>query len=1027
MRHLFPNSFFLLAGLAIASPARGAVEFNRDIRPILSENCFACHGPDEAKRMTALRLDTEEGANVSLAGDKRAIVPGEPESSELYLRISAVDEGHRMPPAAFGHDRLSDRQIGLLREWIQEGALWQGHWSFLKPDRPAIPPNRHSGWPVNPVDSFILRRLQAEGMEPSPPASKETLVRRLALDITGLPPDLADVDAFLADSSPDAYETLVDRLLASSSYGERMAVRWLDAARYADTNGYQTDAERYMWRWRDWVIDAFSANKPFDEFTVEQIAGDMLPGADLQQVIATGFNRNHRGNGEGGIVDAEYAVEYVVDRVDTTSTVWLGLTLGCARCHDHKYDPFTQKEYYELFAYFNNVPEKGKAFKYGNSPPFVKAPTQEQSESLAEMDSELRQLRAQRNELEKGLAAARQAWETATSQGREALDWADGRDLVMAFPKPDENWKDEPRRFDGGDFEELGDAANFGFYDRFSVAAWIRADSADGAIISKTRNVPGEEDTQGNPGWGFYIKDGRLQVNMINRWLDDCLRLESQEEISLGEWYHVAFTYDGTRLASGLRIYLDGKPVPLKIIRDEMNQEFRSKEPLRIGRGLGLDYRGELRRLLVYGRALTEDEVAVLAVRGSLPELASVASRERSGPEALKLSLAFRDSFGPTELTALTARIRDLERRRQEAHDAVPTVMVMAEMTPRKKTYRLDRGAYDAPAEEVLPGLPAALSQADPADRLGFARWLVSQENPLTARVTVNRIWQMLWGRGIVRTVEDFGSQGEWPTHPDLLDWLAVDFMESGWDVKDLVKTIVMSGAYRQSSRFAGESTAPDPGNALYSRGPRLRLPAESVRDLSLAISGLLVDRVGGPSVRPYQPPGLWTELAGGQDYEVGPGAELYRRSLYTFWKRAVPPPSLMIFDSAGREVCTVTSVRTNTPLQALNRMNDAAYLETSRALVQRVMREVGPGHDQRLARLFRLATSRHPKPEEAQVLASGFHYHLDRYRTDTNAAVELLGAEDADLLDASRRPELAAYTMMASLVLNLDEAITRE
>jgi len=458
-----------------------------------------------------------------------------------------------------------------------------------------------------------------------------------------------------------------------------------------------------------------------------------------------------------------------------------------------------------------------------------------------------------------------------------------------------------------------------------------------------------------------------------------------------------------------------------------MNQEFRSKEPLRIGRGLGLDYRGELRRVLVYGRALTEDEVAVLAVRGSLPELASVAPRDRTGPEALKLSLAFRDSLGPPELTSLTARIRDLERRRQAAHDAVPTVMVMAEMAPRKKTYLLDRGAYDAPAEEVLPGLPAALSKADPQDRLGFARWLVSSENPLTARVTVNRIWQMLWGRGIVRTVEDFGSQGEWPTHPELLDWLAVDFMESGWDVKRLVKTIIMSAAYRQSSRFAAESRATDPENVLYSRGPRLRLPAESVRDLSLAISGLLVDRVGGPSVRPYQPPGLWTELAGGADYEVGAGAELYRRSLYTFWKRAVPPPSLMIFDSAGREVCTVRSVRTNTPLQALNRMNDAAYLETSRALVQRVMREEGPGHDRRLARLFRLATSRHPRPEEAQVLSSGFHYHLDRYRTDTGAAVELLGAEEADLLDPSRRPELAAYTMMASLVLNLDEAITRE
>ncbi len=975
--------------------------------------------------MTALRLDTEAGASTALGDDRRAIVPGDPGSSELYLRVSSSDATRRMPPAFAGHDPLSDPEIELIRRWIEEGAEWQGHWAFLPPLRPPAPAGEYPGWPVNPVDSFILRGMGEAGLEPSPRASREALIRRVSLDIAGIPPELADIDAFLADSSPDAYEIVVDRLLSSPQYGERMAIRWLDAARYADTNGYQTDAERDMWRWRDWVIEAFASNKPFDEFTVEQIAGDMLPAASLDQMIATAFNRNHRGNGEGGIVDAEYAVEYVVDRVDTTSTVWLGLTLGCARCHDHKYDPFTQKEYYELFAYFNNVPEKGKAFKYGNSPPFIKAPTEVQAQGLAEMDDHLSRLHARRDELMSTTAAARPEWERGL--GNERADWVDERDLALAFPTGHDDPQPAARSFDGGDFAEFGDTANFGYFDRFSVTAWIRPSDPNGAIISKTGNRLPEDDTQSNKGWGFYLQDGKLQVNLITRWLDDCLRLETKEPMALGTWQHVAFTYDGTRLASGVRIYVNGEPVELKVIRDEMNQEFKSKEPLRIGRGLGFDYRGDMRRLLVYSRALSPDEIGVAAVAASLEGIAGVPASRRKPAEALKLTQAYQNALGPAELTSLTAAIRDLERKREQYFDAVPTVMVMQEATPKRKTFRLDRGAYDAPTEEVLPGLPASLSGTDPSDRLGFARWLVSRDNPLTARVTVNRVWQMLWGAGIVETVEDFGSQGAWPTHPDLLDWLAVDFMESGWDLKALVKTIVMSAAYRQSSRLQAGAAETDPGNRFYARGPRSRLPAESVRDLSLAVSGLLTAGIGGPSVRPYQPTGLWTELAGGVGYEVGSGDDLYRRSLYTFWKRAVPPPSMMLFDSAGREACTVRSVRTNTPLQALNRMNDATYVEASRALAGRAIREAGSQRDQRLGYIFRLATSRRPTAEEARVLSSGFNYHLDRFRSDPEAAAALLEQSGRDRQPELSEPEVAAYSMIASLVLNLDETITRE
>ncbi len=1024
MRASTPASFLALTILVVV-PARANtdIRFNRDIRPILSESCFACHGPDKATRMTSLRLDTPQTWSDVLGNGRRLIEPGDPDRSELFTRIATADPAMRMPPAALGHDPLPGRDIDVIRRWIKGGAQWQGHWAFIAPRRPEVPPDRRPGWPMNAIDSFILRRLNREGLEPSPEASRETLIRRLSLDLTGTPPDLAAVDAFLSDTSESAYETVVERLLSSPQYGERMAIRWLDAARYADTNGYQTDAERDMWRWRDWVIDAFSSNKPFDEFTVEQLAGDMLPRASREQVIATGFNRNHRGNGEGGIVDAEYAVEYVVDRVDTTSTVWLGLTLGCARCHDHKYDPVTQKEYYELFAYFNNIPEKGKAFKYGNSPPFVKAPTTIQEQRLRELDAELADLRERHERVMHANAKRQRHWEERLAP----IDWVDPRDLVVGFPETYAQPESPAVTLKTDDFVDLGQEAGFGFYDRFSVTAWIRPESADGAIVSKTGHIAPEDDTQGNPGWGLYLQDGKLQVNLVNRWLDDCLRLESQVSVAVGKWQHVAFTYDGTRLASGVKVFLNGKPVELTVIRDEMNQEIKSKEPLRIGRGLGLNYEGEIRRLLVYDRALTAEQVEVAAVSRRLDEIAAISRRDRTGPEIHKLTWAYANAHGPQDVRDLTARLRNLEEERQAYVDSVPTVMVMQEMAPRRRTFRLDRGAYDAPAEEVRPGLPAALSHSDPPTRLDFANWLVFRDNPLTARVTVNRVWQMLWGTGIVKTVEDFGSQGEWPTHPDLLDWLAVEFMDSGWDLKALVKTIVMSAAYRQSSRFRPDVAELDADNRLFARGSRLRLPAEAVRDLGLAASGLLANRVGGPSVRPYQPAGLWTELAGGDDYTVGSGADLYRRSLYTFWKRAVPPPSMMIFDSAGREACTVRSIRTNTPLQALNRMNDESNMQVSRELAARTLREASPERQARLDHIFRLATSRYPSDAERDVLASGFGYHLDRFRSDPNSTAALLGPGTRATEAGVSGPELAAFTMLASLVLNLDETITRE
>ncbi|MEO8131623.1 MAG: DUF1549 domain-containing protein, partial [Bryobacteraceae bacterium] len=579
--------FFLTAGLApILLPAQDTpIQFNRDIRPILSDKCYTCHGPDPGNRKTKLRFDMESVALSDLGG-RYAIVPGDPAKSEMIRRITAENKAMRMPPVASGTS-LTPQEIDLLRQWVQQGAKWQKHWSFIPPERPALPTVKNAAWTRNEIDRFILERLESENLSPSPEADKERLIRRVTFDLTGLPPTPAEVEAFVTDASPKAYEKVVDRLLASPRYGERMAVRWLDAARYADTNGYQTDAERSMWRWRDWVINAFNRNMRFDEFTIEQIAGDLLPNATLDQKIATGFNRNHRGNGEGGIIPEEYAVEYVVDRVDTTSTVWLGLTMGCARCHDHKYDPISQKEFYQVYAYFNSIPERGKAFKYGNSPPAIMAPTVPQQHQLAEADAKVaaaeQQFAAMKDQLEK----TQSAWEKSL-KGKPALYWSPERGLLADFALDAENSKLtwEPNgaefgsdkihpaaAFDGKRTAVAGDIANFDYFDKFTLAAWILPTAGTGAILTRTEDKP--EDM----GYGLYLKDGKLQFNLIDRWLDDGARVETEQALTLNQWHHVAAVYDGTRVAEGIRIYVDGLSQKFKVHLDDVNQTFATKFP----------------------------------------------------------------------------------------------------------------------------------------------------------------------------------------------------------------------------------------------------------------------------------------------------------------------------------------------------------------------------------------------------------------------------------------------------------------
>jgi hypothetical protein len=1069
---------FTSCSLAAASDS-APVEFNRDIRPILAERCFTCHGPDKANRKTAMHFDTEEGAFTPLANGGYAIVRGDPSKSVLYQRISSNDEAFRMPPAYFGLPRLPDREIVVIRRWIEQGAKWQKHWSLIPPQRPPLPEVKNREWARSPLDTFVLARLEREGLAPSPEADRRTLIRRVTLDLTGLPPTPAEVDAFLNERSPSAYEKVVDRLLRSRRYGEHMAWQWLDAARYADTNGYQSDGVRSMWRWRDWVIDAFNHNMPFDRFTIEQLAGDLLPNATRDQIIATGFNRNHRTSAEGGIIDEEFRVAYVVDRVDTTSAVWLGLTVGCARCHDHKFDPITQKEYYQLFAYFNNVPEKGFVYNFGNEEPYVKAPTPEQEAKLRELDQKIAAAERKYDGLKPDLAKSQRAWELWVRNSR-IPDW-NVRDGLVVYLPLDGNLREETgayerlnakarqssgdqqqadkddlreavvggamkgtsnsasgealsfvagrvgkaASFDGRVFVNAGRVAYFNYLDPFSLAAWVYPTAPNGAIMSRV------EDVHEGTGYGLYLRDAKVRFHYTVRWTDLGMRLETERPLELNRWHHVVLSYDGRRKASGVKIYIDGQAQPTKVLFDAMVWPLDNKMPFRIGAGEGPEdrFHGQIDEVRVYNRAIDPKEAATLAVLETVPQIAAISPRKRTPAQADKIAFCFLDEAAPENIRQARRVLAELRKEREEFFDAVPTVMVMKEGPPRH-TFVLKRGAYDAHGDEVSAGLPHVLPplpQGSPNNRLGLARWLVDRSNPLTARATVNRFWQMLFGVGLVKTVSDFGSQGEWPTNPELLDWLAAEFMDNGWDVKAILKTMVTSATYRQSSKVTPALLEKDPENRLLARGPRYRLPAQVIRDQALAISGLLVDKVGGPPVKPYQPPGLWEELSFGDTYKPDEGEGLYRRSLYTFWKRTVAPPAMTTFDAADRETCAVQIPRTDTPLQALNLMNDVTYLEASRKLAERMIKEGGSTPQARVDYAFRLATARSPKARETEVLLDALSQYERRYRAKPEAAVRFISqgkSERDEKLDAA---ELAAYTAVASLVLNLDETITKE
>jgi mono/diheme cytochrome c family protein len=1014
-------------------PAEEPLDFNRDIRPILSEACIACHGPDEHHREGGLRLDLREGAIAQLESGVAAIVPKDPAASEMIARITSTDADIQMPPPKSGK-KLKPAQIELLKKWIAQGANYAKHWSFVAPVRPALPAMQKRDWPRNEIDHFILARLEKEGLQPSAEASKTTLLRRLSLDLIGLPPTLAELDAFLQDESPNAYEKQVDRLLSSPHYGERMAMNWLDFARYADSNGFQTDSSRQMWPWRDWVIRAYNENMPFDQFTIEQLAGDMLPDATLSQQVATGFNRNHRINGEGGIIAEEWRIENIMDRVETTSVTWMGLTLGCARCHDHKYDPISQKEFYQFFSLFNNVPESGTIMgasnrSGGNSDPLVFVPSQDQEEELKNLATKVASLEQQLATESTKLKDWQQTWEAKFKTQLNALP-------VTWTPL-------EPR--------------NIGTRDK--KTKFTR--QPDGSWLASGKN----------PDHDVYTVTASVSPGVLSGVLLEAFPDDSLPNKSLGRYANGNFVLSGVKIsvsAPGMEQPIEAKVQQVEADYSQQGWEIKLLLDDSDKNGWAVDGPTKIeprKAMFVFEHALTVPKNATVSIQlqhealgghnigrfrlstSSLDTPLVKLNGDGGPPEkvvsAVNTPAEKRTKAQQTELanyvkTVADYPLRDIEaslsaakKARDEVEKKFPSTMVMKELPQPRDTRFLIRGQYDHPGEKVEAGLPSALPPlpaGEKLNRLGMARWLVSPQHPLTARVQVNRFWEKFFGTGLVKTSENMGSQAEFPSHPELLDWLATEFMH-GWDMKTLQKKIVMSATYRQASSVSAELATRDPENRLLARGPRFRLSGELVRDNALALSQLLVNKIGGPSVRPYMPQGVWDETSVYGDllrYQPDKGENLYRRTMYTIWKRTAAPPTMLIFDSPSREFCAAKRSRTNTPLQALALLNEVTFVEAARGMAESMLRSPGTPAE-RLTTAFRAATSRAPTAEELRVLVAGWERRLAKYKADIEAAKKLITLGDHASDPQLDPAELAAYTLTANVILNLDEVVTKE
>ncbi|MCF0069109.1 DUF1553 domain-containing protein [Dyadobacter sp. CY261] len=1035
------------------------LDYNQHVKPVLSDKCFACHGPDKAKQKGGLRLDMAESAfhKISKNSGRTAIDPGDLADSEFFHRIVSSDPDFVMPTPE-SHLSLSAREKAILIKWVEDGAEYKPHWAFVKPEKPEVPDTRHEELAVNAIDHFVFKKLEEEKLQPSAQAEKEILLRRVSLDLTGLPPTLAETDAFLKDNSANAYEKQVDRLLASPHYGEKMAVDWLDLARFADSHGYTVDRLRDMSPYRDWVINAFNKNMRYDQFVHWQLAGDLMPNPTKEMRIATAFNRNHQQNMEGGVIEEEFQTEYVVDRTNTFGDAFLGLSVGCAKCHDHKYDPVSQKNYYELYSFFNNVKEAGQISWDDALPtPTMLLPTPAQEQTLrfiqTKIKTEEEQLAASQRNAEAGFhqwmsrgGYRNLATEPLPKTGLQAFynfensmlrntvnpketgvmkreSGGPGGDPVFA-----EKAGGKALALDGDVFLDLGQNGVFRKSEPFSVGIWVNIpkELKEGVILHKSQ----AERLYNFRGYHLYLKNDHLELNMAHTAPSDAITRTSKRTVPKDQWVQLTVTYDGSSKAAGFNLYVNGQQAEMETTMDQLTKDILFKSSVQPGLQVGAWWRGfglknaKVDDIVVYNRELTPFETGILAGKSSWSNVASKNGAQLSSAETAALKSYYISAIDPSSAKARYA-LQTTRTQLADSTEHIRELMVMQEMPKPKQAHVLIRGNYDALGEKVFPSTPAsilAFSKNLPKNRYGLAQWLTHPDNPLTARVAANRFWQNFFGTGLVKTTEDFGNQGELPTHPELLDWLAVTFRESGWDIKKLNKVIVMSATYRQDSRTNRDVRERDPENRLYARGPANRMSAEMIRDNALLASGLMNKKIGGVSVKPYQPEGLWS--INNTNYTPDSGIAVYRRSLYVIVKRSVPNPTLSTFDATSRSFCVVRRQKTNTPLQALVTLNDPTFVEAMAVLGEQMTRI--PDERQSVTTAYRKLTGRKPPVTEVDLLLALRKTEEDKFRKDPKKTAGWLhtGQHKPDkMLDPAL---LAANTVVASTILNSDASLTK-
>ncbi|MCM4152083.1 DUF1553 domain-containing protein [Arenibacter sp. N53] len=1042
------------------------IDFNYHVKPILSDKCFSCHGPDTDNQKSDLRLDNEESA-LSAHGDSKtfAIVPGKPGASDLIKRILSDNLSEKMPPPE-SNLSLSNKEIAILAKWIEQGAEYKPHWSFIKPSSPELPRIQDSNWAKNELDYFVFERLEKEKLEPSIRASKESLIRRLSFNLTGLPPSLVEMNAFVADTSADAYEKLVDRLLSSPAYGERMAADWMDVARYADSDGYLDDKHRDFSPYRDWVIKSFNENMPYDEFTTLQLAGDLIPEPTKESVLATAFNRLHKRNSEAGIIFEEYRVEYVADRVLSVGKAFMGLSMECARCHDHKYDPISQKNYYEMAAFFNNTNEFGSAV-YG--PAQVPGPslllTDKEADKVLEfIDNDIVKAEDDLKSLQVSVPENFQNWSSSPSAIRKSVENGYSGSLIAYYPfdsfleKGNKKYV-SPNKVDNSqaavinepifkkgamnngvflnDFTSISLPGKMGWFDQtdpFTISLSVYPDTQydDAALFYHCEDL-----RLGLKGYSMFLENNQPKFIMAFSWPTNAIQIKAKQQIPEKEWTNIAVTYDGLGKAGGIHMYLNGKEIPVEVEIDHLYKSILFQPNLHTYgfNGFGMGIRNHMKTFINGGMdelKIHNAELSALEVAYSFD--ASIPDEMFKNPATsinLPILLAHYELRENGNLKDVKESIRGFNREKNQVLDTIQEIMVMGDLPKPRSTYLLERGAYDARGEEVFPGVPEEVlpfSDTLPRNRLGLAMWLFDKENPVTARVFMNRLWQMHFGSGLVYSSDDFGNQGGLPSHPKLLDWLAVEFMESGWDVKAMHKLIVMSATYQQSSMLTPKLEERDKENILLARGPSFRMTAEMIRDNALAISGLLYSKIGGPSVYPYQPEGLWDEISNKPwryKYLQEPGEGLYRRSLYTIWKRTSGPPSMLIFDVGERGVCTVKRRQTSTPLQALVLLNDPQFLEASRVVAENLISDYGGDVDLQLQKAFVLCTGRNPNKTELGVLSEFHKQELERFSKTTEDALAYVSIGSSEVKHNTDPVKLAALATVVNGVMNTFEGYT--